>query len=97
VNKCINWSCTIAALVVAIAREGGQDERLAADLYPGNDPAGWPAVLMYGEDADYRVLLDEPLVRDYSTLGYAVVRVPVLSPQERATFLLERLSEQGLI
>jgi predicted ATPase len=49
------------------------------------------------EDEDYTVLLDEALVRDYSALGYDVVRVPVLSPQERLEFVLERLSEQGLI
>lgn len=49
------------------------------------------------EDDAYRVLLDEALVRDYSALGYRVVRVPVLSPQERLAFVLERLSEQGLI
>jgi predicted ATPase len=41
--------------------------------------------------------LDEWLARDYSALGYSVVRVPVLSPQERLAFVLERLSEQGLI
>ena len=35
--------------------------------------------------------------RDYSALGYNVVRVPVLSPDERLAFVLERLSEQGLI
>jgi predicted ATPase len=41
--------------------------------------------------------LDEWLARDYSTLGYRVVRVPMLSPEERLAFVLERLSEQGLI
>jgi predicted ATPase len=35
--------------------------------------------------------------RDYSALGYDVVRVPVLPPQERLAFVLERLSDQGLI
>jgi len=49
------------------------------------------------EDDAYTVLLDEALVRDYSALGYRVVRVPVLSPQERLEFVLDRLSEQGLI
>jgi len=42
-------------------------------------------------------LLDEWLPRDYSALGYDVVRVPVLPPQERLALVLERLSEQGLI
>jgi hypothetical protein len=41
--------------------------------------------------------LDEWLARDYSALGYSVVRVPVLPPQERLAFILGRLSEQGLI
>ena len=40
--------------------------------------------------ADY---LDEWLARDYSSLGYKVVRVPVLSPQERLAFVLDRLSD----
>jgi predicted ATPase len=40
---------------------------------------------------------DEWLARDYGALGYSVVRVPVLSREERLTFVLERLSEQGLI
>jgi predicted ATPase len=42
-------------------------------------------------------LLDEWLARDYSALGYGVVRVPVLPPQERLEFVLGKLSEQGLI
>jgi predicted ATPase len=49
------------------------------------------------EDDTLAVLLDEWLARDYSSLGYRVVRVPVLQPQERLAFILERLSEQGLI
>jgi predicted ATPase len=49
------------------------------------------------EDEAYTTLLDEWLVRDYSALGYHVERVPVLSRQERLEFVLEKLSEQGLI
>jgi len=49
------------------------------------------------EDESYTVLLDEALVRDYSALGYDVERVPVLPPEERLAFVLERLSEGGLI
>ena len=49
------------------------------------------------QDDAYTVLLDEWLVRDYGALGYRVVRVPVLSPQERIEFVLGRLSGQGLI
>ncbi len=49
------------------------------------------------EDDASTGFLDEWLARDYSALGYGVVRVPVLPPQERLAFVLERLSEQGLI
>jgi predicted ATPase len=49
------------------------------------------------EDDTFTVVLDEWLARDYGSLGYHIVRVPVLSPQERLEFVLERLSEQGLI
>lgn len=49
------------------------------------------------EDDTYTVVLDEWLERDYGALGYDVVRVPVLSPQRRLEFVLERLSEQGLM
>ena len=38
--------------------------------------------------------LDEWLAR---ALGYEVVRVPVLAPDQRLAFVLERLSEQGLV
>ena len=49
------------------------------------------------EDNATAVLLDEWLVRDYSALGYSVVRVPELSIKDRLAFIFERLSEQGLI
>ena len=49
------------------------------------------------EDDATAGLLDEWLARDYSALGYRVVRVPVVPPKERLAFVLERLSEQGLI
>jgi len=49
------------------------------------------------EDDAIAGLLDEWLARDYSALGYIVVRVPVLSIKDRLAFILERLSEQGLI
>ena len=39
--------------------------------------------------------LDDWITRDYTVLGYDVVRVPVLPPQERVTFLLQRLNEKG--
>ena len=49
------------------------------------------------EDDAVTGFLDEWIARDYSSLGYSVVRVPVLAPEERLAFVLERLSEQGLI
>lgn len=49
------------------------------------------------DDEVYTDRFDEGLTRDYGALGYDVVRVPVLSPEERLTFVLERLSEQALI
>ena len=50
-------------------------------------------------DVDSAIIsyLDEWIARDYSALGYPVVRVPVLAPQDRLAFVLEWLSEQGLI
>ena len=52
--------------------------------------------LRFEDDANTG-FLDEWIARDYSALGYSVVRVPVLAPEERLAFFLERLSEQGLI
>ena len=48
-------------------------------------------------DAVYRGPLDAWLNRDYRALGYEVLRVPALPPEERLAFLLDRLSEQGLV
>jgi predicted ATPase len=41
--------------------------------------------------------LNEWHTRDYRALGYSVVSVPVLPPEERLAYVLERLSERGLI
>ncbi len=49
------------------------------------------------EDDAYTGFLDEWIARDYSALGYSGVRVPVLAPEERLAFVLERLSELQLI
>jgi len=49
------------------------------------------------EDDATADLIDDWLVRDYGALGYDVVRVPVLSPEERLAFVLGRVSEQGLM
>ena len=38
--------------------------------------------------------LDEWIVRDYTSLGYRVVRVPMSTPQERLALVLEKLAEQ---
>jgi predicted ATPase len=49
-----------------------------------------------GDDttADY---FDLWMERDYSALGYNVVRVPVLPPEKRLAFVLDKLSEQRLL
>ncbi|MCK5642052.1 MAG: ATP-binding protein, partial [Gammaproteobacteria bacterium] len=39
------------------------------------------------EDEALAAFLDEWIARDYSALGYRVVRVPVLSPEERLAFV----------
>ena len=44
------------------------------------------------EDEAAAAYLDEWHYRDYTALGYRVVRVPVLPPQERLAFVLERLA-----
>ena len=46
------------------------------------------------EVAALTAYLDGWLARDYNALGYRVVRVPALPPEERLAFLLERLAEQ---
>lgn len=45
------------------------------------------------EDEATASLLDEWLVRDYSTLGYSVVRVPLLPPNDRLEFILEKIAK----
>ena len=47
------------------------------------------------EDEAYTDLLDQALMRDYSAMGYNVVRVPVLSPQERLEFVLGGFRNMG--
>lgn len=42
-------------------------------------------------------LIEEWHARDYHSLGYEVVRVPVLAPEARLAFVLDRLAEKGLI
>jgi predicted ATPase len=49
------------------------------------------------EDDASAGLLDEWLARDYNALGYSVVRVPVLSPEERLAFVLESLLERRFL
>ena len=45
-------------------------------------------------DIDIVDFLAEWHVRDYSALGYNVIRVPVLPSQERLVFVLDNLDEQ---
>jgi predicted ATPase len=49
-----------------------------------------------GDDAS-AAYFESWMLRDYTALGYDVVRVPVLVPEERLAFILERLSEQGVM
>jgi predicted ATPase len=44
------------------------------------------------EDEDAAIYLDQWHCCDYTALGYRVVRVPVLPPSDRITFVLEKLS-----
>lgn len=44
----------------------------------------------------YTGLLEEWLIRDYSALGYRITRVPVLTPSERLTFVLDKLADRAL-
>jgi len=49
-----------------------------------------------GDDA-YAEFFDLWMVRDYKALGYDVIRVPILPPDERLSFILKNLSTQGLV
>jgi predicted ATPase len=49
------------------------------------------------EDDATAGFLDEWLARDYSALGYSVVRVPVMSAEERLAFVLESLLERRFL
>ncbi len=49
------------------------------------------------EDEAHAGFVDEWIVRDYSALGYGAVRVPVSAPEQRLEFILESLSERGLV
>jgi predicted ATPase len=49
------------------------------------------------EDDATAGFIGEWLARDYSALGYQVVRVPGLPLEERLTFVLEQLDKRGLI
>jgi predicted ATPase len=45
-------------------------------------------------DASNVAFLDEWLDRDYCALGYDVIRVPVLPPQDRVDYILNRLPDR---
>lgn len=46
------------------------------------------------ETAEY---LESWMLRDYAALGYEVIRVPVISPEERFEFVIDKLGEKGII
>jgi predicted ATPase len=49
------------------------------------------------EGEEMRIFLDTWLPRDYAAVGYEVVRIPVLPPEERLTFLLADARKRGVI
>ncbi len=61
------------------------------------DPLSYEVDSIRFEDASIVSYLDEWHTRDYSALGYETVRVPVMAPHDRLAFVLESLSEQGLM
>ena len=61
------------------------------------DPLPFQADGARDRDAAIAVYLGDWAIRDYTALGYDVVRVPVLAPEERLAFVLEKLTEQGLM
>lgn len=46
------------------------------------------------EDDATSKLLDQWIFQDYCSLGYDVVRVPILSPQDRMTFIMSRVASK---
>ena len=50
-----------------------------------------------GGDDISATYFDRWLESDYSALGYNIVRVPVLTPDERLAFILNQLSDKGLV
>lgn len=56
------------------------------------DPLPYDADGIRDFDAPYVEFIDEWITQDYQTLGYDVVRVPVLSPRERLAFVLARIT-----
>jgi len=46
------------------------------------------------ETAEY---LESWMLRDYRALGYEVIRVPVIPPEERFEFVIDKLIQEGLI
>lgn len=50
-----------------------------------------------GGDDTSAAYFDSWMERDYSALGYEIVRVPVIPPDERTAFILDSLSDRGQI
>ncbi len=50
-----------------------------------------------GGDDTTAAYFDSWMERDYIALGYKVVRVPVLPPEERLAYMLDNLSDGGLM
>ena len=47
------------------------------------------------EDVVNTAFFDKLHTQDYNALGYSIIRLPVLPPEERLAFVLEKISEQG--
>ena len=47
------------------------------------------------EDEVTAEFLGKWLVNDYTALGYSIVRVPLLSPNDRLEFVLEKIDEKS--
>lgn len=49
------------------------------------------------EDDFMAAFIDKWITLDYTALGYNVVRIPVLPPEDRMAYVLDKLSESGLL
>lgn len=60
------------------------------------DPLPLAADGLRFEDDTFTEFLDEWIERDYLALGYAPIRVPVMAPEDRLSYLLDRIPADAL-